>query len=87
LGEDLRDEGDGDDDEEEEIVEPEKPVEVKKEVVEDWAGTFPRMEPVDMSMTKEKSERIKSSMAKLSLKRPVWADKVPEDVWLTKMFS
>jgi hypothetical protein len=25
-------------------------------------------------------------MSKLKLKAPVWAEKLPEDVWITKMF-
>ena len=51
-------------------------------------GDFPQVtQSFDLVMSQEKADKIKKSMAKLSLKKPVWAEKMPEDVWLTKMFS
>ena len=44
-------------------------------------------EPEMVSMTADKSAKIKNAMSKLQLKAPVWAEKIPEDTWLTKMFG
>ena len=47
----------------------------------------PTSEPEMVSMTADKAATIKNAMSKLKLKAPVWAEKLPEDVWLTKMFQ
>jgi hypothetical protein len=38
-------------------------------------------------MTSNKIDKIKNHMAKIQLKAPVWAEKLDEKVWLTKMFQ
>ena len=38
-------------------------------------------------LTQVKQEKIRSAMAKLSLQKPIWAEKVEENVWLANMFQ
>ena len=40
-----------------------------------------------MPLSDDRQERIRLAMGKLNLNKPAWADKVPEDVWLNKMFN